>query len=286
VTPRSTLALWGIVAAICAVDAIWLLTAGITIKPSSVVHPIAATVALISEAAFYKRSRRDDRIVRVADSTAQIVALSAPGIVLSYFFATIGGPTWDDAFARLDLALGFDWQAFAIWIASVPHLHFVLSIAYAALLPQTVLSVIYLATRRSAEELIWAIVVSTFVTVALSPVFPCAGHFPDASYAQTFLALRLGTVRVIDLAAPEGIIAFPSYHTAMAILLAFVMRREWPSIFAGACALDGLMVIACPTEGGHYLVDVIGGGAVAVVTIAILTLRPARTLANEAAQRA
>jgi len=60
------------------------------------------------------------------------------------------------------------------------------------------------------------------------------------------------------------LVTFPSFHTATAMLLLLAFRgvpyMRWVSL-----ALNGLMLIAIPIEGSHYLVDVIAGIAVALL---------------------
>ena len=57
-----------------------------------------------------------------------------------------------------------------------------------------------------------------------------------------------------------GIIAFPSFHTVMAILFTVSFRgHRW--LMAGFGLLNLLMLSAVPFQGDHYLVDMIAGAA-------------------------
>ncbi len=64
----------------------------------------------------------------------------------------------------------------------------------------------------------------------------------------------------------EGLIQLPSFHTVLAIILAYNFRdHRW--LFAAAVVLDTLIILSCPTEGSHYFVDLVAGAAVAVLAI-------------------
>jgi hypothetical protein len=60
----------------------------------------------------------------------------------------------------------------------------------------------------------------------------------------------------------EGIITFPSLHAALGILFSVAV---WPVKGLRWCAfgLNGLMLLATPAYGSHYVVDVIAGILVA-----------------------
>ena len=59
----------------------------------------------------------------------------------------------------------------------------------------------------------------------------------------------------------QGIVTFPSYHTVLAILFVYTHRGlRWT--FPPVAVLNGLMLAAIPSVGGHYVVDMIGGALV------------------------
>ena len=70
----------------------------------------------------------------------------------------------------------------------------------------------------------------------------------------------------LPLLALHGLITFPSYHAAMAVLLSWVYRGQ-VGMFTIACLLNAAMLLSVPVHGGHYLVDVISGCAVAAIAI-------------------
>jgi hypothetical protein len=66
----------------------------------------------------------------------------------------------------------------------------------------------------------------------------------------------------MDVSENKGLIQFPSYHTAAAILAinAFRFNRL---LFTVNLAVSALLILAVPTFGSHYVADVLAGGAVA-----------------------
>jgi membrane-associated phospholipid phosphatase len=81
------------------------------------------------------------------------------------------------------------------------------------------------------------------------------------------MQIRAGSGRHLTRLA--GIVAFPSFHCASAILNAWAV---WPvrSLRLPFMALNLLMIAATPVIGGHYLADLIGGALVAVLTIIVV----------------
>ncbi len=83
---------------------------------------------------------------------------------------------------------------------------------------------------------------------------------PDAGvwHLQHFEALRNGTFRVFTAQETEGLITFPSYHTACALLVPLAMRG-FGALTAIAWAFAAVVAVSTVPIGGHYLIDVIAG---------------------------
>jgi membrane-associated phospholipid phosphatase len=80
------------------------------------------------------------------------------------------------------------------------------------------------------------------------------------------LALREGSLRHLELFELAGIVSFPSFHAASAVLYLWAL---WPvrGLGTASAVLNVLMLISTPVIGAHYVIDVIGGIALAVVSI-------------------
>lgn len=137
--------------------------------------------------------------------------------------------------------------------------------------------IVLLVTDREAAAwrlfLIWG---GSFLTISLmafsAPALGCfsqltpdqVDHLPKGAgrYAiRTFQEFRNATEPVLSLGHVSGVITFPSFHTACALILA----QAWHGtrIFGVlAKMLTGVIIFSCVPMGGHYLVDLIAGAAV------------------------
>ena len=148
-----------------------------------------------------------------------------------------------------------------------------LQLAYASLLPQVVLSIAYfpkvgLAARNG--ELLLLAILTLLPTTFISAFWPVLGPFAtfgkghELAFLPDVLALRAGGPWHFDLATMEGIITMPSYHTVLAVLFTYAFRGTG-LVGWGIAGLNALMLLSIPPIGGHYLADIIVGGAIAVL---------------------
>jgi membrane-associated phospholipid phosphatase len=196
------------------------------------------------------------------------------GVILSYICATQDRPLLDEAFTRADLALGFDWMRFYGFVQEHGNFRLMLTIAYYSGLPQIFFSIVFLAHIRRDdrnEELWWGCAIALILTSFLSGLFPAGGTLfyhqvglDDAVHLPHFLALRDGHVTHFAFRELKGIVTFPSYHAVMAFLLVYAYRNLYG--FRYVLALNIAMLVSTPINGGHYLVDLLGGAAVTVVS--------------------
>ena len=83
------------------------------------------------------------------------------------------------------------------------------------------------------------------------------------------MGLHDGTVRVIGDRHVEGVIQFPSFHMALAILLTYV-TRGMPVLFLLFLEINTLLFISTPAVGGHHFADLWGGIVLALMTIFVV----------------
>src|SRR5262249_2961176 len=78
--------------------------------------------------------------------------------------------------------------------------------------------------------------------------------------------VREGALRHLDLFGLAGIVTFPSFHAASAVLYACAF---WPLRWMRPIAItaNGAMLASPPIDGGHYFIDLIAGMALAVLAI-------------------
>ena len=267
---------WLFVAAIGTLDWVWMNAAGFRFGDGFLACA-AAACALAAIALVYFYTERDERIRDFAHFGAQFLALSLVLIPLESLAVSTNAPLAHRSFVALDQGMGLDWVAWAQWVSAHPLIHWALGVAYASIWLQTILAFMFNVHTRSSQrnsELWWIIAFSSLLTIAGGAVLPASNPWiyngfagvDDFLHAQQFAALRDGTMHVLGLYNTEGLIQLPSFHTVLAIMLAYNFRHHrW--LFAAAVVLDTLIILSCPTEGSHYLVDLVAGAAVAVLAI-------------------
>jgi len=276
-------ALWTLISTISALSlTIWTAT-GVGLKGPQLLALLAVVAGLLGISAIYTRLRPDIRLARLARGMAELCLLVFMIGSLSYSGATLAMPLRDDWLQAADQALGFDWRYWLGVLDASPRIHQVLVVAYHSMLPQTVLLVVVLAAFRAYRELdryLLSYGIAATVTVAIAAVMPALspivhlGIVPSdhpnivlavpMEFQEQARALRDGSLRMIDLSGAQGLVTFPSFHTVSAVILILAFSAapylRWPAFI-----LNGLMLLAIPIEGSHYIVDVIAGAALALM---------------------
>jgi hypothetical protein len=252
----------------------------------------ALVIVLMSVVAWvYSTKRPDERLAASAMATINLLLVTNVMMPLSYLAMAAGGPLWDDRFMAWDRALGFDWFAYADFVNAHPVLVDVLRFAYQSMLPQAAVAALLLPAIGQSERLkvfIAAFATAAILTISISALMPAmsiwptqgAGleRYPNLDPAAGFIhvphvtGLRDGTFKTLMIVGGEGILTFPSFHTAFGVLLIHVFWTtpwfiRWPAI-----VLNVLMIAATPIDGGHYIVDLLAGGAVAVFAIILANM--------------
>ena len=272
------------IAALAVCDWLWARHAGLSFGHWTQV--VVLTGLLLAIGFFYGSIRRNAQLADMALWGALVAAFSVTAAIFTYLTATLPFPLTDRELVEIDAGLGFSWPAWFHFVNSHPLLNGLFVILYTSLLPECAASILYFAHRRRNDriaEFLFGALISILITATISGIFPALGAFAHfgvagpawANYPSHLLALRQGTAASFSVNEFQGIITMPSYHTVLAILIVYAFRG-CGRLFALALALNGLMLLSLPSEGGHYVIDVIAGVAVAAVTIAI-TSAGART---------
>lgn len=232
--------------------------------------PVAVTI-------YYRVWRRSEQLADTGYYTTAWVLFSTLGCILTYVAARVDYPLRDVQFAGYDALLGFDWGRWAAFVALHRKLELLLEVGYATILPQTLGSVIYFAhTRRPDrnDDLLWTTMLAAIIATVLSALLPALGPHLKGQYvvwSATLAAIRAGSASSFSLEHLLGIIDFPSFHTVAAILLVYAHRPPLP-YFRVVVILNLLMLLSIPSEGQHYLVDMISGAVVAAIAIAAVRI--------------
>jgi membrane-associated phospholipid phosphatase len=278
-----------IISWIVVLDGWWIVTAHYTFDVFSLAKVLAVLSALLIFADVYRRLRAIPMFVVMTRETAWLLGFSAAAAVLSNLVITANMPLIDEQLAAVDRALGFDWMAWYTYVSSHRNLGLTLSLAYVAALPELAVVIVgvglYGKVDRAAE-MVMAAMIGALMAIAISAALPAAGALayfrPDESnlasppivdlaYKATFFDLRAGLVRVFSLSDLKGLIAFPSYHSTLAVLT-LLATRGMPRLFWPLAVFNLIVLASTPVDGGHHLADVIGGVAVALAAFGITVI--------------
>jgi membrane-associated phospholipid phosphatase len=243
-------------------------------------------VAAYSAAIFFYRSIRfDERLSQALTTVAQLLLIVVFGLLCSYAAAVTAMPYRDAELLAIDQWLGFDRTSYVNLFTDSPWKVRLSDLIYLAMLPQLAMvsfALIIASRMARLQRFIAAYGVALISTVAIFVFVPAVGAFvyfdlTPAQYAalpidvytpaRTLDALRSGAMKTIRLNDLEGLIAFPSFHTAAAILYAWAL---WPvkSIRWPIAALNVAIISTTPIGGAHYAIDVVAGAVVAFGSIA------------------
>lgn len=189
----------------------------------------------------------------------------------------LGHPTIDPLLQALDARLlGYDWAGAVAWTAANPPAGPVLAVVYHSALPQIVLLMVLLAgsarmvrLRRfqlslafslGLTGLFWWLIPSLGPSVleSLDPAMAEAAHLVvGEAYRATLIRLATEGSAVVTTDHVTGVIAFPSYHMVMAILVTWHARGTllgWPLLL-----INLVMIPATMIQGAHHAMDLLGG---------------------------
>jgi len=263
---------WSAIAVLCIADVIWAHVLGIRLN--LIVLPILVVTGAI--AYVYSYLRPNYLIASLALSFTEIVAVLLATGVLTYLCFTTNPKVYDAALSRIDMAMGFDWLVWMRWLDQQPILKPLLSFCYWSINYQMILAPFLLATRpNKLREYSYLIVVTLFICGTLSVFLPAESAWAyykvesevDAYHLPVLVELRSGKTKEILIGGTHGIITFPSFHVALALISIWVCRQI-PWLFPITLVLNVGMILATPIIGGHHLIDVLVGLSITMTVIA------------------
>jgi hypothetical protein len=291
---------WLLLAAMLAVMDVTLLLTDFRIRPTG--YLAALSIAAIYGACGHanaKSGRGRPWISAMLTGIAQIILVVAVMISLTYMAAAANFPLQDARLLAFDRAIGFDFRSFVGFVNDRSWLIAILAWGYRAIAwPILVIAVLLPITGHHlhASKYVLVFLIALIATTLLSIVVPAIGtygavglvpsdypNFEPQGYYDTLRDLPLirdGSLRVLDLPALGGIVTFPSFHAAAAVIYIWALG---PVRFARWLGLlvNSAMLVATPIGGGHFLADVIAGIAVVVLSVVFANWTASR-LASQA----
>ena len=247
--------------------------------------PVALSLALLIFTAMVCRFRGFIKSSLIVEALAGGVAFSILVLVSTYLAVSLNAPLADATLIAMDRQMGFDGVALIRWIDTIPLLSWTLMHAYASFSLQLIflpMLLILFGHPARAYALVLAYAAVGYVASVVSIWFPALGSHvvyaidPDSlasinpyfghAFLEQFRAVREHPEFLFSLTTAEGILTFPSVHAAVAFICA-VSAFSLPWLRYPFLALNVLMGFATLTHGGHYLVDVFAGFAVAAFAL-------------------
>jgi len=270
--------MWILFAVLSAVDALGLALTGMSVSLAPCLYVGGIVGILILIARIYAIKRPEPRLAFLAGTGAHFIIYLALFEVLSYILAAAGRPAIDQWLVSADRLLGIDWKDLYTWSKAHPSAYVVLNLAYWSVSYQ-LLIVFFVLFHKGlfdrGRELFWLFVLTSLVCVVIAGFFPALGAFftfhvrMQEPYVRHILALRDGSMKSIDLRNMLGVVQFPSFHLAMAVIMTYAVRglRVW---FPSLLVWNALVIASTPLIGGHYFVDLWAGAFVTLGALATM----------------
>jgi membrane-associated phospholipid phosphatase len=217
------------------------------------------------------------------DAFAAVVVILDLTLILPWQAQAFALPLADEAIHAFDLSLGFDHATWMGWLNGHSDIAWTLTTIYNTMIPQAVVIIaLCLVTGciRHLDRYLCAFAIAIVLTSAASVPLPTRGivaildpalrtapAWPSAATdVATYDALRSGALRDLVGVPKLGIISFPSFHAASAVLATWAFWAWRPARWPTAL-LNVIVSVATVGCGGHYVVDVLAGYLVAACSI-------------------
>jgi hypothetical protein len=252
-----------------------------------IVLGIAAIYGVMGFFHLWRKQVPDPKVALILTAIGQLIFIVAFMGPLTYVAGAFNFPLRDDLYLAADRVLGLDPRLLLAFVNDRPELAMWFETAYGMIRWPLIGIPVILAMAMRYERLqlfVMAFGIALIATLAVSALLPAVGTYyglgigPETitpnlnamiygKQAQDIPAIRDGSLRDLEVFKLAGIVAFPSFHAASAILYAWAL---WPVRGFGIAAaiVNAAMLAATPVIGAHYVVDVIGGVGVAMLSFA------------------
>ena len=279
---------WCVVSAAAAVLVLVLARTDFVLRASApiviIMAGLASTLAPLSFAVLWRGSAGWPNLSHAANVLSQLIAASMLIAPLTYMAASLNYPLQDRNLFAIDQFMGLDWRSYLNTVDQYG-LGSICNFGYRAFSWQPLLVPIFLCLSGKAArayQFSLAFVLTVVATVVISAFLPATGAYTflglspadyphlhpiaDFDHMRHLPLLREGKMRVLEIGQLTGIVTFPSFHAAGAILYLWAWWAiPWMRAIVLVC--NALLLLSTPIDGGHYFIDVIAGAALAVLFI-------------------
>jgi hypothetical protein len=231
-------------------------------------------------------------VAEVLFVTFAMILLTNVLVPMQYGALALGAPYADPWLAKADAWLGVSVPAMTAWTWVHPWVSRLATVTYFTFAPQMLLTVLTLAVLRDRDRL-WEFAfnfhVCLIATIAAVAVWPsaCAAVFygfdPTIDTTRAIAQIRgfhEGTMLVVRFDDLDGLVSFPSFHVAGALLVTWAFRSR-RRIFIPLIVLNAGLALSTVITGEHYVVDVLAAIPLVATSAGLYRWRGQRLLAAD-----
>ncbi len=271
---------WALIGIIALIDLVLLKFCNLTPQYSDLIVPAIGGMLLVGLSIYYHQ-RGGDSLVLCMVTLLHIGCYTTVISLFMYEATSFGFPLNDGWLRAFDDWIGYSPSRLVNWTKSQPLLDYWLTWVYLFIVPETLLTVLAVAfsnKRRLLEQFTCQFMLGTAVCAIFTCFLPANGPLHNHGITPTewqqpfldhFRELRTGDPFLFSWKGTEGLVTFPSFHTAWAIFLIFVWREQTRWLTVPLAILNLLIIFSTLTTGEHYVFDVIAGFLVAWFCIAV-----------------
>ena len=224
---------------------------GMRMRWGDLVVPLASALVVLAGATYFRRQQRRARLAATLIAVGQITLFAVLAAILNYLLLS-DRPLIDAELARLDAALGVHWPSLFAALKGGAFRQ-LLTTAYESngiQLAGVILLLGFTGRTLELDRYLLAFIIATLGALAFWAVLPSLGaasHFLSTgalkdwsgatvspAVARALLDLKSGVLTEMELDNLKGLIAFPSLHTVMALLVVYSLREMrivfWPAL--------------------------------------------------------
>lgn len=276
---------FAIVAIVMAVNVVWLSKTHFSVEVGGFPWVLVAGLVVLCGLPFVKFEN-----VRTLALGFLLMAVAWPALRLfnTLTFAS-GKPIHDELLASWGALIGSPWVTYVTWLDAHPYMALSFGLTYGSLTQFSIAAFFAIALTAKpavAYEYLLVFVVTAVVISLVGMFVPAYGacyyysgevanlrYLAEAGHAHfpLFDAYAAGQVHTLVLDNLPGMTTFPSFHTAMGIILIYGSRTR-PLMLSAAITYSALMIAGTPVFGCHYIIDVVAGATLTVLVIVTVRL--------------
>jgi len=261
---------WAFISTIILIDIVLLSFCPLVLQWSDLIKPGLCAI-LLAVLSIYYTYRGGDSLVLCMVTLLHIGSYTTAISVLIYAVTSLAFPVADPWLQGFDRLVGFSPQAIVQWTREHPAINHWSTWVYLFIVPETMLTILAIAfcnQRILLEQFVCQFMLGTGICAVTGCFFPAAGpaynHGIEPAewqlpYLDHFLRLRSGEPFLFSWQGTEGLVTFPSFHTAWAIMLILVWRKQTKWLSVPISIFSVMIILSTLTTASHYIIDIVGG---------------------------